>query len=153
MGLGLLNVENGAWSKVRINFSKINSNLLGPASTPTFGSVTLTGGLILSDLTASRLAWTNAAKELASKDLIDLVAGTANRVTVVDDAAGGVTLSGPQDIHVDATPEFAGIVIKDAGDNIIFYVDNDELYFTAGEVIPIEAGMPMGLLLAITYAA
>ena len=141
------------WIGVRRNFQKIDTNLFGPTAKPTFGGLTLTGTLTLSGLTASRLVWTDANKALASKDLIDLVAGTANRVTVADDTAGGVILNGPQDIHVDATPEFAGITIKDSGDNIIFYVDDDEMYFTALISIPIEAGMPMGLALALTYAA
>jgi hypothetical protein len=79
-------------------------------------------GLTLTDLTASRLVATDASKEFES------VPGTS--------------------VH----PEFAGITIKDSGDNIVFYVDDDEMYFTV-VVIPIEAGMSMGLLLALTYAA
>ncbi len=80
-------------------------------------------GLTITDLTASRLVATDANKALES------VPGTS--------------------VH----PEFEGITIKDSGDNIIFYVDNDEMYFTASIVIPIEAGMPIGLALALTYAS
>jgi len=119
---------------------------LGTGDTPEFVSSTL------SDLTASRLVWGDASKALASKDLVDLITGTENRVTVSDDVAGGVTVSAPQDLHLDATPEWAGTVIKDSGDNIIFYVDNDEMYFTGG-AIPIAAGMPIGLALILTYAS
>jgi len=129
---------------VRQAIARLGSSKLGPKSTPTFAGLTLSG------LTASRLVWTDAGKALASKDLVDLVAGTANRVTVTDDAAGGITLSAPQDIHVDATPEFAGITIKNAADTIIFYVDDNELYFSAAAGAPV-AGNPYGLLLLFTY--
>jgi len=44
------------------------------------------------------------------------------------------------------------ITIKDSDGNIVFFVDVNELYFVAEITIPIEAGMPMGLLLALTYA-
>ena len=37
--------------------------------------------------------------------------------------------------------------------DIVFHLDDDEMYFTVPTVIPIEAGMPMGLLLGLTYAA
>ncbi len=124
------------------------SKKLGYTATPTWKSITLT------DLVASRLVATDSGKVFESvTDLTNWIVGTGNQVIVTVLAGGKVTLSTPQDIHVDATPEFAGIVIKDSGDNIIFYVDNDEMYFTASIVIPIEAGMPMGLLLALTYAA
>lgn len=118
----------------------------GPASTPTYAGMTLTG------LTASRLVWSDAAKALASKDLIDLIAGTANRVTVADDAAGGVVLSGPQDIHVDATPEFAGFTIRDSNDNIVAHMSVNEFYITEfTPTVPVN-GNPIGLLLVLTYA-
>ena len=44
------------------------------------------------------------------------------------------------------------ITIKDSDGDIVFFVDENELYFVAEITIPIEAGMPMGLLLALTYA-
>jgi hypothetical protein len=47
----------------------------------------------------------------------------------------------------------AALQVQDTSGNIIFHVDDDELYFTTPTVIPIEAGMPMGLLLSLTYAA
>ena len=108
--------------------------------------------MTLSDLVASRLIATNAGKTFESvADLTNWIVGTGNQVIVSVLAGGKVTLSTPQNIHVDATPEWAGTVIKDAGDNIIFYVDDDEMYFTASTVIPIADGMPIGLLLALTY--
>jgi hypothetical protein len=44
------------------------------------------------------------------------------------------------------------MTVKDTSGTIIFHVDDDEMYFTAG-TIPIAAGMSMGLLLSLTYAA
>jgi len=86
MALGLMNIDDGAWAKVRINFARINSVLLGPEATPTFAGISLSG------LTASRLVWTNASNALASKDLIDLIAGTENEINVADDGDGSVTI-------------------------------------------------------------
>ena len=101
--------------------------------------------------TASRLIATDSNQEFASvANLTTWVGGTVNRITVADDGDGTLTLDTPQDTHVDATPEFAGITIKDSSDNIIFYVDDDEMYFTGGAVA-IADGMCIGLLLALTY--
>ena len=81
-------------------------------------------GATFSGLTVSKLIATGSSKELES------VSGTSTH------------------------PEFAGITIRDSEDDIIFYVDNDEMYFTASIVIPIEAGMVMGLWLFWgTYAS
>lgn len=136
------------WVRLRIIIDKLKHNRLGGGSTPTFD------GLILTGLDPSRLIWTDSGKELASKDLIDLIAGTANRVTFSDDGSGGVVGTTPQDTHVDAHMELAGITIKDSNDDIVFYVDNDEMYFTKTVSIPIEAGMIMGpWLFWGTYAA
>lgn len=133
---------------VKKNFRRISKEL-GYTASPTFT------GISLSDLTASLLLATDANKKFES--VADLTAwiiqSSANQVVVTDNGDGTITLSTPQNIHVDATPEWAGTVIKDSGDNIIFFVDDDEMYFTASLVIPIEAGMPMGLLLALTYAS
>jgi len=43
------------------------------------------------------------------------------------------------------------IVIRDSDGDIVFYVDVNELYFVASAAIPIADGMPIGLLLALTY--
>ncbi|MCP4541694.1 MAG: hypothetical protein GY832_31565 [Chloroflexi bacterium] len=59
---------------------------LGPNSDPTFDSLTL------DDLTASRVVGTDADKLLASVNLIDFTAGTANEIAVADDGSGGVTV-------------------------------------------------------------
>lgn len=109
-------------------------------------------GLTLTDLTASRLVATDSGKVLESiTDLTEwIIESSANQVVVTDNGDGTLTLSLPQDVDVDATPEFAGITIKDSSDDIIFYVDDDEMYFTGG-AIPIADGMSIGLLLALTY--
>jgi hypothetical protein len=67
---------------------------LGSAASPTFTGVTITG------LTASRLIWSNASKTLASKDLVDLIAGTANQIITTDDTVGGVILSLPSALAI-----------------------------------------------------
>jgi hypothetical protein len=86
-------------------------------------STPIHANIILTDLTASRLVATDADKEFES------VPGTS--------------------VH----PEFNGITIKDSSDNIIFYVDDDEMYFTGGAV-PIAAGVIMGpWLFWATYAS
>ena len=133
---------------IKKNFRKI-SKKLGYTATPTWESIALT------DLLANHLVATDSGKVLES--IADLTAwiiqSSANQVVVTDNGDGTVTLSLPQDVHVDAHMELAGLTIKDSGDNIIFYVDDDEMYFTASIVIPIEAGMPIGLALALTYAS
>lgn len=119
---------------------------LGGQSSPTFENLTLT------DLVASRLIATDSGKTFESvSDLTNWIKGTENQVVVSVLAGGKVTLSTPQDTHVDAHPEFAGITIKDDADDIIFYVDNDEMYFTAVTDIPIATGHGMPWLFWFTY--
>ncbi len=43
------------------------------------------------------------------------------------------------------------LTIKNSDGDIIFYVDGDELYFTAETAVAIADGMCIGLLLALTY--
>jgi hypothetical protein len=52
------------------------------------------------------------------------------------------------DTNKTLTP--VAMTVKDTSGTIIFHVDDDEMYFTAGTV-PIADGMPIGLLLALTY--
>jgi hypothetical protein len=59
-----------------------------------------------SALTVSRIVATDANGELASVDLDDWIAGTANRITVTDDGAGGVTLNLPD------TPQLVGLLLS-----------------------------------------
>ena len=68
---------------------------------------TLSGDLLLSGLTASRLTASDASKNMSSvATLTSWVAGTANQITVTDDGDGSITLSTPQDIHSGASPTF-----------------------------------------------
>jgi len=68
-----------------------------------------------SNLTASRLMASNGSKAMVSADLYAWVAGTANQVSVADDADGSITLSLPQSIHTDADVEFDSLKL---GDNV-----------------------------------
>jgi len=133
------------WKRLDLIVNKIKMRL-GRDADVAHASITLT------DLLASRLIATDSGKVLES--IADLTAwiiqSSANQVVVVDNGDGTVTLSLPQNVHTDATPEFAGLTIKDSGDNLIFYVNNDEMYFTGG-AIEIADGMCIGLLLALTY--
>ena len=66
-----------------------------------------------SNLTAARLMASDANKVMVSADLASWVAGTANQVTVADDADGSITLSLPQSIHTDADVEFDTLKLGD----------------------------------------
>lgn len=86
MGLSQ-NIKDADWVSVRQAIAKIGSTKLGSTSIPKFA------GLVLTGLTASRLIWTDSNKTLASKDLVDLVAGTVNEISVADDGDGTITIS------------------------------------------------------------
>ena len=145
--LAIQRVIPNDWKRLDLIVNKIKFKL-GRNADVEHASITL------SDLVASRLVATDSGKVFESvSDLTNWIVGTENQVVVTILAGGKVTLSTPQNIHVDATPEWAGTVIKDSGDNIIFFVDNDEMYFTASVAVSIEAGMSIGLLLALTYAS
>jgi len=106
MKLAIPNVVDGDWNSIRIALQKLAGLRLSSDASPIFANFTLTG------LTASRLIQTDANKTLASvADLTSWIAGTTNRVTVSDDGDGTITLSGPQDIHIGASPTFAGLTI------------------------------------------
>lgn len=135
------------WKRLALIIGKIKLKL-GRDADPTFASVAL------SDLLASRLVATDSGKILESiADLTAWIVGTANQVIVTNNGDGTVTLSTPQDIHIDAHPEFAGLTIKDSGDNIVFFVDDDEVYYTlpTGVLEPIVTGNPFGLWLPFYY--
>ena len=89
--------------------AQLASIKLGEAASPTFGGLTVSGTTTLNSLTANRLMYTDAAKQIASvSNLANWVAGTENQITVTDDGDGTVTLSLPQNIHSGASPTFAG---------------------------------------------
>lgn len=66
-----------------------------------------------SNLTASRLMASDANKVMVSADLSAWVAGTANQVSVADDADGSITLSLPQNIDTNADVEFDTLKLGD----------------------------------------
>jgi hypothetical protein len=67
-----------------------------------------------SSLTATRLMASDADKNTVSvANLASWVAGTANQISVADDADGTITLSLPQSIHTDADVEFDSLVLGD----------------------------------------
>ena len=72
---------------VRRAIQRLSGGRLDKGAIPDFGSVKLT------NLTASRLVQTDASKVLASvTDLTGWIAGTANEISVADDADGTVTI-------------------------------------------------------------
>lgn len=135
------------WKRLDLIVNKIKLHL-GRDADVTHASITL------SDLLASRLVATDSGKILESvSDLTAwIIQSSANQVVVTDNADGTVTLSLPQNIHTDATPEFAGWVVKDSGDNIVALMDEDEFYITYSAPADIVIGNPIGLLIALTYA-
>jgi hypothetical protein len=97
------------------------------------GSLSIDGTLELTGLSASRLVATNASKELISSDLDNWVAGTANQISVTDDADGTITLSTPQDINTGASPTFAGLTLSGLSPNGICYInDSNEIATDSG---------------------
>jgi len=158
------NIKDKDWVSVRQATARLGSSKLGPISTPTFASVN-TSTLTITGLTTNALVYpisglltslgvaadgqlpigsTGAAPVLAT------LTGTANQVNVAN-AAGSVTLSTPQDIHEDATPEFAGLTIRNSDDDIIMFVDDDEFYIVSKAVVEIVTGNPMPWLFYHTY--
>jgi len=101
-------IKDGDWTSVRQAIAKLSIKG-GPTSSPTYTGLTLTG------LSASRLLASDADKLLVSSDLASWVIGTTNQIIVTDDNDGSVTLSTPQDIHIGASPTFAGLNITGGG--------------------------------------
>ena len=158
------NIKNKDWVSVRQATARLGSIKLGPTSTPTFASVT-SDSLTITGLTTNSLVYpvaglltslgaaTNGQLPIGSASgapALATLTQTANQVLVTN-GAGSITLSTPQDIHVDATPEFAGLTIRNSDDDIIMYVDDDEFYIVSKAVVEIVAGNPIGLLLVLTY--
>jgi len=112
VGAALTTVNPGDWVQVRKNFQRIKSVLFGPDSTPTFGSISLTG------LTEDSLIYAGSGGTLTSlgvasdgqlvigstgtTPVLAALTGTANRISVTN-GAGSITLTTPQDIHTGAT--------------------------------------------------
>lgn len=83
----LSSIKDGDWTGVRKNFQKLGSLYLGNRAAPKFADLTLT------NLTASRLVYSDANKKLTSvSDLTSWIAGTANEVDITDDGDGTITI-------------------------------------------------------------
>ncbi len=103
-----------------------------------------------SNLTASRLMASNGAKAMVSADLYAWVAGTANQVSVADDADGSITLSLPQSIHTDADVEFdslkLGDNVADAGKVLKIGAAGEVVAAAWNEFVAIEANVGLELV-------
>ena len=70
--------------------------------------------LLLNDLTASRLAASDANKNIVSvANLASWVAGTSNQISVANDGDGTITLSTPQSTDTSADVEFDSLKLDD----------------------------------------
>lgn len=119
------------WNGLRRALKKLAHNYLGPDSDVIFNSLQLNG------LTASRLIWTNSSKVLASKDLVDLVAGTANEITITDDAAGGITVSIPSGAVITLANTGLHILDTNASHDLIISSGSD---LTADRTLTLTTG-------------
>jgi len=126
-------IKDNDWVSVRQAITKLAGPKLGPKSTPTFADLTLT------NLTASRLVYTDANKQLESvTDLTSWIAGTTNQITVTDDADGTVTLSLPEDYDTGATPTLGGLTIVNA---ITEFSTDGTLGGNSNSALPTEAAV------------
>lgn len=87
MGKLTPHIPTGDWVALRRALNKLASVKLGPGAVMTFL------GMILTELTASRLIATDANKRLESTDLNSWVSGTSNEIEVTDDGDGTITLA------------------------------------------------------------
>ncbi|HEB28526.1 MAG TPA: hypothetical protein ENI05_12270, partial [Porticoccus sp.] len=113
-------IKDNDWRSVRQAIQQLSHLRLGPDSSPTFSSLTLTGltdnSLIYSSsgTLTSLGAATNGQLAIGSTGATPVLAGitgTANQVTVTN-APGSITLSLPQDIHTGASPTFTGLTLS-----------------------------------------
>ena len=133
-----------------------------------------------STLSYSEATWAESTLTSAGRAILDDATALDQRITLgvgVPDSPtmAGLTLSGLTDnsiVFVDNTGVLSEnntklnwdddndtltvvdtLTVKDSNGDIVFYVDDAEMYFTKSAAIPIEAGMPIGLALILTYAA
>lgn len=104
-------------------------------------------GLTLTDLTAIRLVATDTNKALVSSDIVNWITGTNNQLTVTDDGDGTITLSTPQDLATDSSPQFTGIELGHATDTTItresagnLNIEGNLVYRAGGTDVPIGDG-------------
>ena len=127
------NPKPGDDVSVRQAIARLGSSKLGPKSSPKFLAVNttslITTTLTISGLTTNSLVYPVAglftSLGVASDGQLPIgsngaapvltgLTGTANRVSVTN-GAGSITLSGPQDIHTGADPEFTGLNLTALG--------------------------------------
>lgn len=126
-------VRDDDWHGLRRALNTLSKLSMGPESSPVFGGLTLTAPLVVTSggtgaatltdhgillgsgtgaITPLGVA-TNGQLPIGSTGADPALAaltGTANRVTVTN-GAGTITLSGPQDIHIGASPTFNNMTL------------------------------------------
>lgn len=126
------NAGNDAWevalatystSGVSLARTTIRASSTGSAINWGTGLKTVTmvqaaGSIVSTTPTANRIKATGITPENGAVPIgngsdftVGTITGTANRVTVTN-SAGGITLSGPQDIHTGASPTFTGLTVS-----------------------------------------
>lgn len=118
------NPKDGDEVSVRQAIARLGSSKLGPTSTPTFADITTTT-LTISGLTTDSLIYPNSGLltslgvaangqlpigSTGTTPVLATLTGTAKRISVTN-AAGSITLSGPQDLDTVDSPTFAGATI------------------------------------------
>ena len=112
-------IKDNSVRSINRAIQKLNVDL-GPGSSPTFA------GLTLANVTPLRLVASNVDRKLVSvSTLSSWIGGTANRVSVVDDGDGTVTLSAPQDLHTGASPTFSGLTLGVGGAGVDYTLTFD----------------------------
>lgn len=119
---------------------------LGTGDNPEFTGLTVSG------LSGTRIVATDGASALDSvADLTSWIGGTENQVTITDDGDGSVTASTPQDLDEHTDWKTGSLTVWNTSESIIVYADETEFYVTLETGVPIADGLPIGLLLTLTY--
>ena len=128
---GSVDLTTGNLTLVAGNLIIPDAGYIGSATTGDAIQIASTGVVTIKDtiispavkvtgISAERLVGTTAANFLSSIDLDNWIAGTANQITVTDDAAGGVVLSLPAAITLPGTLTLGGNLAIGA-----YYISND----------------------------
>jgi hypothetical protein len=113
---------DGDWTGLRRALNKLAYNRLSPNSTPLFT------GLKLKGLTDDSVIFVDNDGVL-SENNSDLNWDDINKILTLVDT----------------------IQVKDSSGDIVMFSDDTQFYITSSVAIPIADGMPIGLLLALTY--
>ena len=92
--------EGSNQGQITHNNSAINVNALGTDDSPSFTGLTVSG------LSNNKLTRTDGSSGVISADIDDFVSGTADQITVTDNADGTITLSTPQSINTTSNVQF-----------------------------------------------